>query len=215
MRPVLAPDANVRHRPLLLAQIEKYVHVHTGYKGLEVTPRGILCEDSEGKQVLVEGDTVICALGQRSRTDVVDALRDSAPFVRVIGDAGKVSTITNAVYQGTGLRWIYKNKELRKRFAALCFCFWSMEAGFRRRSTPLARRAIFVIKNNTPRNGSGLFFSPLQQNILQHEQHGQHIHQPADLLGPARQQVQYHVGDDTEGDPFGDAVAKGMAMMAM
>lgn len=100
MRPVLAPDANVRHRPLLLAQIEKYVHVHTGYKGLEVTPRGILCEDSEGKQVLVEGDTVICALGQRSRTDVVDALRDSAPFVRVIGDAGKVSTITNAVYQG-------------------------------------------------------------------------------------------------------------------
>ena len=100
MRPALAPDANVRHRPLLLAQIEKYVHVHTQYKGLEVTPEGVLCQDPQGQRVLVPGDTVICALGQRSRTDVVEALRDSAPFVRVIGDAAKVSTITNAVYWG-------------------------------------------------------------------------------------------------------------------
>lgn len=100
MRPALAPDANVRHRPLLLAQVEKYVHVHTQYKGLEVTPEGVLCEDPQGQRILVPGDTVICALGQRSRTDVVEALRDSAPFVRVIGDAAKVSTITNAVYWG-------------------------------------------------------------------------------------------------------------------
>ena len=49
---------------------------------------------------VVPGTTVICALGQRSRTDVVEALRDSAPFVRVIGDAARVSTITNAVYWG-------------------------------------------------------------------------------------------------------------------
>lgn len=100
MRPALAPDANIRHRPLLLAQIEKYVHVHTQYKGLEVTPEGVLCQDPQGQRILVPGDTVICALGQRSRTDVVEALRDSAPFVRVIGDAAKVSTITNAVYWG-------------------------------------------------------------------------------------------------------------------
>ncbi|WP_302158350.1 FAD-dependent oxidoreductase [uncultured Acidaminococcus sp.] len=100
MRPTLAPDANVRHRPLLLAEIAKTAVVHTGYKGVEVTKEGILCTDPSGAQVLVPGDTVICALGQRSRTDVVDALRDCAPFVRVIGDAAKVSTITNAVYWG-------------------------------------------------------------------------------------------------------------------
>lgn len=100
MRPVLAPDANVRHRPLLMQQIDKYVTVHTNYKGLEVTKDGILCEDKDGKQVLVPGKTVICALGQRSRTDVVEALQDTAPFVRVIGDASRVSTITNAVYWG-------------------------------------------------------------------------------------------------------------------
>ena len=100
MRDQLAPDANVRHRPLLLAEIDKYVTVHTGCKGLEVRPDGVLCEDREGRQVLIPGTTVICALGQRSCTDQVNALRDAAPFVRVIGDAARVSTITNAVYWG-------------------------------------------------------------------------------------------------------------------
>ena len=100
MRDELAPDANIRHRPLLLKEIDKYATVHTGYKGLEVREDGVLCEDKDGKQVLVEGGSVICALGQRSRRNVVDALRDSAPYVAVIGDAGKVSTITNAVYEG-------------------------------------------------------------------------------------------------------------------
>ena len=100
MRDELAPDANIRHRPLLLKEINKYATVHAGCKGLEVSKEGILCEDKEGHQMLVEGDSIICALGQRSRRDVVDALRDSAPYVAVIGDASKVSTITNAVYEG-------------------------------------------------------------------------------------------------------------------
>lgn len=100
MRDELAPDANVRHRPLLLKEIEKYATVYTGYKGLEVTADGILCEDKNGKKHLVPGKSVICALGQRSRTDMVTELQDAAPFIRVIGDAVKVSTITNAVYWG-------------------------------------------------------------------------------------------------------------------
>lgn len=100
MRDALAPDANVRHRPLLLKEIEKYVTAHTGYKGLKVTDEGILCENSEGEKVLVPGKTVICALGQRFRTDMAEQLLDAAPYVRIIGDASKVSTITNAVYWG-------------------------------------------------------------------------------------------------------------------
>lgn len=100
MRDQLAVDANIRHRPLLLAQIDKYVKAHTGLKGLEVTSNGILCEDKDGNKVTIEGTTVICALGQRSTTKTVEELQDTAPFVRVIGDAAKVSTITNAVYWG-------------------------------------------------------------------------------------------------------------------
>ncbi len=100
MRNELASDANVRHRPLLLKEIDKYVTVHTGCRGMEVTKEGILCETEEKEQILVPGTSVICALGQRSRTNVVEKLRDCAPYVAVIGDAGKVSTITNAVYEG-------------------------------------------------------------------------------------------------------------------
>lgn len=100
MRDTLAPDANVRHRPLLLAEIEKYVTVHTGHRALQVTASGVICENASGEAVLIPGKSVICALGQRSRSDAVAALRDTAPFVRVIGDAGRVSTITNAVYEG-------------------------------------------------------------------------------------------------------------------
>lgn len=100
MRKELAPDANVRHRPLLLKEIDKYVTVHTGCRGMEVTKEGILCETEEKEQILVPGTSVVCALGQRSRSDVVEKLRDSAPYVAVIGDASKVSTITNAVYEG-------------------------------------------------------------------------------------------------------------------
>ncbi len=100
MRDELAQDANVRHRPLLLKQIDGLTNVRTGLKGMEVTPEGVICQDREGQQHLVKGSSVICALGQRARTDVVEALRDTAPYVAVIGDCAKVSTITNAVYQG-------------------------------------------------------------------------------------------------------------------
>lgn len=100
MRDELAPDANVRHRPLLLEQVDAHVHAHTGLRCIEVTPEGAVCEDAAGERVTVAGETVICALGQRPLSDDVDALRGHAPFVRAIGDAGRVSTITNAVYEG-------------------------------------------------------------------------------------------------------------------
>ena len=100
MRDVLAPDANVRHRPLLLAEIEKYVTVHTGHRALRVTGEGVICAAPDGSEVLIPGRSVVCALGQRSRTQAVSELLDAVPFVRVIGDAARVSTITNAVYWG-------------------------------------------------------------------------------------------------------------------
>ena len=93
------PDAIVRHRPLLLKEIEKYVTVHTSCKGKEVRRDGILLEDAEGNEVLIPGTTVICALGHRSKSDEA-ALMDSGPFVRIIGDASRVSAIMNAMYWG-------------------------------------------------------------------------------------------------------------------
>ncbi|KAF5073858.1 MULTISPECIES: FAD-dependent oxidoreductase [Acetobacterium] len=101
MRSELAPDANLRHRPLMMNEIEKCgITVHTELKGLKVTDQGVVCEDLAGKEVLVPGTTVICALGQKPLRNLAESLVDCAPYVIEIGDCVKASTITTAIYQG-------------------------------------------------------------------------------------------------------------------
>ena len=100
MRDTLAPDCNIRHRPILMKQVEQYVTAHTGYQGLRVTEEGLVCRNAEGEEVLVPGKTVICAVGQRANRAAVNELRNCAPWVREIGDCARVSNITNAIYQG-------------------------------------------------------------------------------------------------------------------
>ena len=100
MRDSLAVDCNIRHRPILMQQVEKYCTTHLKHAGLAVTDEGLLCKDENGKEVLIPSDTVICAVGQRSNRDTVMQLRGCAPWVREIGDCARVSNITNAVYQG-------------------------------------------------------------------------------------------------------------------
>lgn len=100
MRDGLAIDANIRHRPILLAQIEEAgVDVVLNACAQAVTADGVTVTQ-DGEERLISGDTVVCAIGQRSRTAAADALRDAAPFVRIIGDAKRPSNITNAVYEG-------------------------------------------------------------------------------------------------------------------
>ncbi|MCC0684726.1 FAD-dependent oxidoreductase [Clostridioides sp. ZZV14-6345] len=101
MRAELAPDANIRHRPILLQEIEKQgIYVYTEHKGLSVTTEGVVCMNKSGNKINVPGTSVICALGQKPRREVVDTLLDCAPYVAQIGDCVRASTITTAVYQG-------------------------------------------------------------------------------------------------------------------
>lgn len=100
MRDQLAVDCNIRHRPILMQMVDKYTTVHLKHAGLRVTGEGLVCKDEAGKEVLIPGSTVICAVGQRSNRTAVDELRTCAPWVREIGDCVRVSNITNAVYQG-------------------------------------------------------------------------------------------------------------------
>ena len=100
MRDALAVDCNIRHRPILMQQVEKYVTAHTKCQGLRVTEDGLVCRNAEGEEILIPGKTVICAVGQRPNRAAVEELRYCAPFVREIGDCARVSNITNAIYQG-------------------------------------------------------------------------------------------------------------------
>lgn len=98
LRDTLAPDCNIRHRPILMKQLEKYVVCHTSCAGKFITQDGLVCTDADGKEILIPAETVICAVGQRSNRADVEALRYSAPFVREIGDCIRPANITKAIY---------------------------------------------------------------------------------------------------------------------
>ena len=100
MKDQLAADCNIRHRPILMQKVEEYTKAYTNHTAVKATRDGVVCRDAEGNEVLIPGKTIICAAGQRSNRSDVDAFRDSAPWVREIGDCARVSNITNAVYQG-------------------------------------------------------------------------------------------------------------------
>jgi NADH dehydrogenase FAD-containing subunit len=100
MRDTLAPDCNIRHRPILMAKIDQLVTVHLGHAGQEVTEKGLICKGPDGNTVLIPGETIICAVGQRANRADVEALRYAAPFVREVGDCIRPANITKAMYEG-------------------------------------------------------------------------------------------------------------------
>jgi NADPH-dependent 2,4-dienoyl-CoA reductase/sulfur reductase-like enzyme len=100
MRDELAVDANIRHRPILLKQMEAYVETFNKYRALKVTEEGVLCMDADGNETLIAGASVVCAVGQRALSNEALSFQDSAPYVASIGDCVRPSTITTAVYQG-------------------------------------------------------------------------------------------------------------------
>ena len=99
MRDAVAPDANPRHRPALMAQLAAHTTVRTGLRALEITPTGVVCADAAGERVFIEADTVLCAAGLKPRREVVDALRGTAPIVEVIGDCVKPDIIRGATWR--------------------------------------------------------------------------------------------------------------------
>ena len=99
MRGDIAMDANPRHRPALMAELGAHTDVRCGVRVTEITPDGVWCEDKAGERTFLEADTVLCAAGLRPRTEVVDALRGTAPIVEVIGDCVKPDIIRGATWR--------------------------------------------------------------------------------------------------------------------
>lgn len=100
MRDTLAPDCNIRHRPILMKMIDDLVTVHLGHAGVAVTAEGLLCRTPDGSQVLIPGQTVVCAVGQRANRADARVLHTAAPFVREVGDCIRPANITKAIYEG-------------------------------------------------------------------------------------------------------------------
>lgn len=87
MAPQLSDAGNFVHA-IALANEEKKegIDVRTGTKCVEITPEGAICE-RDGEKFLIKADTVVNALGMKSRNAVTASLADTAPEFYIVGDA--------------------------------------------------------------------------------------------------------------------------------
>jgi len=96
----VALEANIMHRRALMLELEKSVKTMPGLKCTEITDRGVMAVNREGKQTLIEADTIIIAVGYRSRSGIVDVLRGAAPEFMAIGDCAIPRKVLQAVRTG-------------------------------------------------------------------------------------------------------------------
>ena len=96
----VAPDANPFHRTALLLELQKAARVETGLTCVEITEQGAVALDKGGTRVVLPCDTVVVAVGYRPRSGEVEALRESAPEVMVIGDCLKPRRVLQAIRTG-------------------------------------------------------------------------------------------------------------------
>ena len=96
MKPAIAEEVNSFYRGGLMPEVEKAATCYVDTKVKEVVPSGVLCERN-GEEMLVEADTVVCALGFTSPYDKVDELADLVDEYYIIGDCKKRGKIYDAI----------------------------------------------------------------------------------------------------------------------
>ena len=96
----VALEANIMHRRALMLELEKSVKIKTRMKCTEITDEGVIVVAQNGERVAFACDTVVVAVGYKSRSDVVDALADTAPEFIAVGDCVKPKNVLQAVRTG-------------------------------------------------------------------------------------------------------------------
>lgn len=99
--PNICSEANVRQRPILLDEVERLgITTYTGCYARSILDTGLDCKLASGKDLHIDADTVVLALGQESNMGVYEELCTCAPWVVPIGDCLRVSNITHAMSEG-------------------------------------------------------------------------------------------------------------------
>lgn len=96
MKSAVAEEVNSFYRGGLMPEIEKSATCYVNTKVKEIVPEGVLCE-KDGKEFVIEADSVVCALGFRAPYDKTDALCEMVDESYIIGDCKNVGQIYHAV----------------------------------------------------------------------------------------------------------------------
>lgn len=97
MRDKLAADVNMFHGIALDLELKRYVTAVTGAVGKAVTEEGLVYTDRAGEEHLLPADAILCAVGMRPCTEVMDALWNLVDEQYVVGDCVRPAQVTQAV----------------------------------------------------------------------------------------------------------------------
>ena len=100
MKDDVALEVNSFYRGGLMPHVEESAELYVKTKVKEITPQGVLVENEEKGEFLIEADTVVCALGFRAPFAAVDALCDMCEDSVAIGDCRNVGQIYHAMTAG-------------------------------------------------------------------------------------------------------------------
>ena len=89
MQDEIAPEANWMHKEGMMQAFAKQ----------NITTDGVTVADKNNETTVIASDSVVYAIGMRPNNHLVDELRDSAPFVRAVGDCVRARKVSPAIYE--------------------------------------------------------------------------------------------------------------------
>ena len=96
-----APGNGAMQIDALWLNIHKYnIDVKVNMRCVEITDKGMICQNKEGELVELEADAVVYAAGMAPKEEIVEALRDTCVDFTWIGDCHNVGLIRTAVNEG-------------------------------------------------------------------------------------------------------------------
>ena len=99
MKAEVAEEVNSFYRGGLMPQVKKAAQIHVNTKVQKIVPEGVLVQ-CDGKEFIIQADTVVCALGFRSPYALVDELCAEVDEYYIIGDCKNVGQIYGAIRDG-------------------------------------------------------------------------------------------------------------------
>ena len=95
-----AIDANMFHKMALGIQVRDGIDMHVSTKVKAITKEGVVAVDKDGNEMVFPADTILCAVGLKSRSAEVEALRDMVTEFVPIGDCVTVGQARTAIHHG-------------------------------------------------------------------------------------------------------------------
>lgn len=100
MQDEIAPEANWMHKEgMMQAFAKQNITTVTGRKVVSISEDGVTVADKNNETTVIASDSVVYAIGMRPNNHLVDELRDSAPFVRAVGDCVRARKVSSAIYE--------------------------------------------------------------------------------------------------------------------